>query len=52
MDGQTGGKMFTRATPYFDVRDKLSHEDGVVLIDRELRTVIHIKRAKRFDPMG
>ena len=24
----------------------------IALIDREPRTVIHVKRAKRFDPMG
>ena len=29
--------------------DNISHDDN---IDREPRTVIHVKRAKMFDPMG
>ena len=27
-------------------------QKGIRIIDREPRTVIHVKRAKRFDPMG
>ena len=37
---------------YVDSKRHGDYFDPYGLVDREPRTVIHVKRAKRFDPMG